>query len=85
VRAHDRALQGSQVLLAHPGVGERAETGVDPVDRPAAGDGGGHDGAAGLHPGRHIRAELGACGAGRHVHDIRNSQRVPVDDHCSHG
>ena len=59
-----------QVLLPHPGVGQRAEPGVHPVDRVVARDGGGHHLAAGLHPGGHVRPQLGAGIPARHVNHI---------------
>ena len=84
VRAHDRALQRGQVGLAHRRVGQRAEPGVDPVDRRVAAQRLDHDGAAGLHPRRHVVAQPDPGLPARYRDDVVYGQRASVYYHISH-
>ena len=70
MRADDRALEAGQVLLPHPGVGERAEAGVDAVDGRIALDRRGDHGAAALHAGGDAGCQFGVRFTVRDVHDI---------------
>ena len=81
----DRALQLGQVPLRHPGVGERAEPGVDAVDRGVAADRGGDHLPAPLHGGGDAGGKLGVRLTVRDVHDVLEREAVAADDHCSHG
>ena len=69
-----------------PGVGQRAEAGVDAVDRRC------HPrwravttDRLGSIPAGTSGPELGAGLAARHVHDVLDGEAVAFDDHCSHG